>query len=297
MKLFFTSLKNIFLKSVFKAIDCDIGTQGAAIAFYMIFSIAPIFILVISVGGLFYSQEYITEQLYELLRVYVGPDLTEGVQSFLTGRTLITGSITSTILAAGVIVFGATTVMSQLKTVMNLIWGVKEIHIHSVWQFLISRLISFGVIILLSLLLLTSLFAEYILSYAVPLIQSVVPGDEIILFRVFSRISTIIFAVLFFTILFKILPDVHTGWTNIIIGSFFTTILFLAGKYLVGYYFTAAGIAATYKTAGSLVIFIIWVYYNVQIVLFGAIFTQVYTSETGGKIEPYRFVSLSGDSM
>ncbi len=292
IKSVYTGIKNIFSESISKAIDCDIATHGAAIAFYMIFSVAPIFILIISVGGIFYSQEYITEQLYEQLQIYIGPQLTEGIQSFLNDRKLITGSVISSIIAIGVIVFGATTVMSQLKTVMNQIWEVKVVHIHSVWQFLMTRLISFGVILLISLLLLTSLLAEYIFSFAVPLIEQLLPGEEIIPLRVFSKISTIVFAVLFFTILFKILPDIHTGWINIIIGAFFTTILFLIGKYLVGYYFAAAGITATYKTAGSLVIFIIWVYYNVQVVLFGAIFTQVYTSATGCKIKPYSFVSL-----
>ena len=285
-------LKTLFIRSVNKAIECDIVTQGAAIAFYTIFSIAPMLILVISLASIFYSEELISGQVGEQLEAFVGAELTRGIQDYMEARRQSPENFFTTIIAIVMMIVGATTVINQLKYVLNMIWEIQEVHIHSVWQILINRLISFGVIILLSLLLLTSLLTESILSVAIPFFQQFLPDFTLQIFQYASRISTIIFATAFFTLVFKILPDVNAPWKDIIIGAIFTTILFLAGKYLVGIFLTATGIDTTYKAAGSLVLFIIWVYYNIQIVLFGAILTQMYTKIVGGKITPYRFVSL-----
>ncbi|HMB97911.1 MAG TPA: YihY/virulence factor BrkB family protein [Balneolaceae bacterium] len=285
-------IKTLFIRSVNKAIECDIVTQGAAIAFYTIFSVAPLLILVISLASIFYSEELISGQVSEQLEALVGTELTRGIQDYMEARRQTPENLFTTIIAVVMMVIGATTVITQLKYVLNMIWEVKDVHIHSVWQILINRLISFGVIILLSVLLLTSLLAESILSIAIPFFQQFLPEFTLHIFQFISQISTIIFASAFFTLVFKILPDVNAPWKDIMAGAIFTTILFLAGKYLVGIFLTATGIDTTYKAAGSLVIFIIWVYYNIQIVLFGAILTQVYTSMFGGEITPYRFVSL-----
>jgi membrane protein len=285
-------IKTLFIRSVNKAIECDIVTQGAAIAFYTIFSVAPLLILVISLASIFYSEELISGQVSEQLEALVGTELTRGIQDYMEVRRQTPENLFTTIIAVLMMVIGATTVINQLKYVLNMVWEVKDVHIHSVWQILINRLISFGVIILLSVLLLTSLLAESILSIAIPFFQQFLPEFTLHIFQFISQISTIIFASAFFTLVFKILPDVNAPWKDIMTGAIFTTILFLAGKYLVGIFLTATGIDTTYKAAGSLVIFIIWVYYNIQIVLFGAILTQVYTSMFGGEITPYRFVSL-----
>lgn len=288
-------IKKLFIRSVNKAIECDIITQGAAIAFYTIFSVAPLLILVISLASIFYSEELISGQVSSQLEALVGAELTRGIQDYMETRRQTPENLFTTIIAILMMVIGATTVITQLKYVLNMIWEVQEVHIHSVWQILIDRLISFGIIILLSVLLLISLLAESILSIAIPFFQQFLPEFTLDIFQFISRISTIIFASAFFTLVFKILPDVNAPWKDIITGALFTTILFLAGKYLVGVFLTATGIDTTYKAAGSLVIFIIWVYYNIQIVLFGAILTQVYTKLFGGKITPYRFVSLKNE--
>lgn len=285
-------VKTLIIKSVNKAIECDIVTQGAAIAFYTIFSIAPLLILVISLASVFYSEEMISGQVSEQLEAFVGAELTRGIQDYMEARRQTPESLFTTIIAIVMMIIGATTVINQLKYVLNMVWEVREVHIHSVWQIVINRLISFGIIILLSLLLLTSLLAESILSVAIPFFQQFLPDFTLQIFHYVSQISTIIFASAFFTLVFKILPDVHAPWKDIIIGAVFTTILFIAGKYMVGIFLTTTGIDTTYKAAGSLVVFIIWVYYNIQVILFGAILTQVYTRMFGGEITPYRFVSL-----
>jgi membrane protein len=275
-----------------KAIDDDIMTQGAAIAFYTIFSIAPLFILIVSLSSIFLNEEMVSQQIQEFFGDFLEEDAISTLTGYLTDRTQSGTGFFTTIIALGTVIFGATTVISQLKITLNRIWNVGEIKINSVWHFLINRLLSFGMIILFSLLLISSLLAELLLGIVAGFFTDILPAFQLGIFRLTSQMGTILFAVIFFTLIFKILPDVHARWKDVFIGSIVTTLLFLLGKYLIGFFFTTTGIEATYRAAGSLVIFIVWVYYNILTILLGAVFTQVYTEKFGGKILPYKFVSL-----
>ena len=275
-----------------KAIDDDIITQGAAIAFYTIFSIAPLFILIVTLGSVFLSEEIITTEAQVLLGDFLDEETLQTLTQFLVDRTSGSGNFVTTIIALITVVFGATTVISQLKITLNKIWTVYEVKMNSVWHFLFTRLLSFAMIILLSLLLISSLIAEAAIAIVAGFFIQFLPDLPIDVIRITTRLGTVSFAVLFFTLIFKILPDVHARWRDVFVGAIVTTILFLIGKFLIGYFFSTTGIDATYRAAGSLVIFIVWVYYNVQTILLGAVFTQVYTVKFGGKILPYKFVSL-----
>ena len=275
-----------------KAIDDDIITQGAAIAFYTIFSIAPLFILIVTLGSVFLSEEIITTEAQVLLGDFLDEETLQTLTQFLVDRTSGSGNFVTTIIALVTVVFGATTVISQLKVTLNKIWTVYEVKMNSVWHFLFTRLLSFAMIILLSLLLISSLIAEAAIAIVAGFFIQFLPDLPIDIIRITTRLGTVSFAVLFFTLIFKILPDVHARWRDVFVGAIVTTVLFLIGKFLIGYFFSTTGIDATYRAAGSLVIFIVWVYYNVQTILLGAVFTQVYTVKFGGKILPYKFVSL-----
>lgn len=275
-----------------KAIDDDIITQGAAIAFYTIFSIAPLFILIVTLGSVFLSEEIITTEAQVLLGDFLDEETLQTLTQFLVDRTSGSGNFVTTIIALVTVVFGATTVISQLKVTLNKIWTVYEVKMNSVWHFLFTRLLSFAMIILLSLLLISSLIAEAAIAIVAGFFIQFLPDLPIDVIRITTRLGTVSFAVLFFTLIFKILPDVHARWRDVFVGAIVTTVLFLIGKFLIGYFFSTTGIDATYRAAGSLVIFIVWVYYNVQTILLGAVFTQVYTVKFGGKILPYKFVSL-----
>jgi len=275
-----------------KAIDDDIITQGAAIAFYTIFSVAPLFILIIAVSGIFLSEELITGQLEEQLTEYLGSEMAESLNQFVSDRAQSPANIWTSILATGIMIFGATTVIAQLKQTLNTIWNVREIKIHSVWHFLLSRLMSFGMILIFSLLLLTSLLAEAIIGLISALFEEIMPNVLLDFYMYLTQLTTIGFAVIFFALIFKILPDVHARWKDVLVGALVTTILFIIGKYLIGLYLSTTGIEATYRAAGTLIVFVIWVYYNIQTILLGAVFTQVYTDMFGGRVLPYKFVEM-----
>jgi membrane protein len=285
-------IKQVIGATVQKAVDDEIMVHGAAIAFYTIFSITPLFILIVFLGGIFLSEEIVAQQASEYLGEYLDEAVLANLIEYISGRGRDQTGLVTTIIAAGTVIFGATTVISQLKITLNKIWNVADITINSVWHYLLSRLLAFGMIILFSLLLLTSLAAEFVLAVGSTYFSGLFPNLQLNIYGLIAQLVTLIFAITFFTLIFKILPDVHARWTDVLVGAFVTTILFLIGKLLIGVFFSATGIEATYRAAGSLVIFIIWVYYNIQTILLGAVFTQVYTEKYGGTIKPYKFVSL-----
>lgn len=285
-------IKAVIGTTVQKAVDDEIMVHGAAIAFYTIFSITPLFILIVFLGGFFLSEEIVAQQASEYLGEYLDEEVLANLIEYISGRGRAQAGLVTTVIAAGTVIFGATTVISQLKITLNKIWNVADITINSIWHYLLNRLLAFGMIIVFSLLLLTSLAAEFVLAVGSTYFSELFPNLQLNIYGLIAQLVTVIFAITFFTLIFKILPDVHARWTDVLVGAFVTTILFLIGKLLIGFFFSATGIEAAYRAAGSLVVFIIWVYYNIQTILLGAVFTQVYTEKYGGKIKPYRFVSL-----
>jgi membrane protein len=294
MKVIIKDIWELIVNTFNKSAEDEIFTFGAAIAFYTIFSIAPLLILLVSLGGFFLSEEVIIEQIQQSAGDFLDESTMVTLTQYISERTAKGSGIITTIAAIGAIIFGATTVISQLKTALNRIWNVKNVTIHSVWNFVFNRLLSFGMIIIFTVLLILSLIAEAVLGIIGRFFVDLLPEIELVFFQFISKIGTAGIAVLCFTLIFKILPDVHARWLDVLAGAVVTTLLFLLGKYLIGLYFSATGIDVTYRAAGSLIIFIIWVYYNVLTILFGAVFTQVYTEKFGGKILPYKFAILEG---
>ncbi len=292
LKTLSSDIKKLISRTFTKAIDDDIMTQGAAIAFYTIFSVAPLFILIISLSSVFLSEEIITAQVQDYMTELAGVEIAESLNEFLLGISYTTSGFWTTLIAALTVAFGATTVIAQLKLTLNRIWNVAEIEMNSIWKFLLNRFLSIGMIFLFSLLLLASLLAEAIIGIISGFFIQALPDINLNFFRIISELTTVGFAVCFFTLIFKILPDVNARWVDILVGGLVTTILFILGKYLIGLYFTASGVDTAYRAAGSLVIFVVWVYYNIQTILLGAVFTQVYTDMFGGKVLPYKFVTM-----
>lgn len=291
MKGFLRDTWSLLVTTINKAVEDEIFTFSAAIAFYTIFSFAPILILLLYLGGIFLSEQTIINQVQFLAGDFLDESLVNNLNQYIA-QNPSEGGLFTTILATVAIIFGATTVVGELKIALNRIWNVKEVKINSVWNFLFNRLLSFGMIIILGALLIISLVAEAILGTVGTWLVNFLPDFGLDYYKVITQIGTIIIATTAFTLIFSILPDIRARWKDVAVGGMVTTILFLIGKYLIAYYFSTAGIEVAYKAAGSLIVFIIWVYYNILVVLIGAVFTQVYTERYGEKILPYRFSSL-----
>jgi len=292
MKAFLRDIWRLLVTTVNKAIEDEIFTFSAAIAFYTIFSFAPILILLLYLGGIFLSEQTIIDQIQNVAGNFLDESVLNNMNQYLAQLSLGEGSLLTTILAIVAVVFGATTVVGELKIALNRIWNVKEVKMNSVWNFLFNRLLSFGMIIILGALLILSLVAEAALGTIGTWLVNFLPDFGLDYFQLVIQVGTIIIATIAFTLIFSILPDIQARLKDVAVGGLVTTILFLIGKFLISYYFTSAGITAAYKAAGSLIIFIIWVYYNILVVLIGAVFTQVYTERYGKRILPYKFASL-----
>lgn len=294
MKVIFKDIWDLIKTTIEKSGDDEIFTFGAAIAFYTIFSIAPLLILVLSISGYFMNQGTILEQIRMVGGEFLDESMIHTLNDFAQNRIEEGAGFLTTIIATFVIIFGATTVISQLKIALNKIWNVRTVKINSIYNFMFNRGLSFLVILMFSTFFVTSLIAESVLVVISDLLTESWPAINLDRLMNATQMGTIGFAILSFTLIFRILPDVHARWSDVLVGGIVTTLLFILGKYLIGFYFSAAGIDATYRAAGSLIVFVIWVYYNSLIILIGAVFTQVYTEKFGGKIMPYRFVTLEG---
>lgn len=294
MRVILKDIWDLIKTTVEKSGDDEIFTFGAAIAFYTIFSIAPLLILVLSISGYFMNQGTILEQIRLVGGEFLDESMITALNDFAQNRIEEGAGVLTSIIATLVIIFGATTVISQLKIALNKIWNVRQVKINSLYNFMFNRGLSFLVILMFSTLFVTSLIAESVLIVISDLLTDIWPAINLDYLLNATQIGTIAFATLSFTLIFRILPDVNARWSDVLVGGIVTTLLFMLGKYLIGFYFSAAGIDAAYRAAGSLIVFVIWVYYNSLIILIGAVFTQVYTVKFGGKIVPYRFVTLEG---
>jgi membrane protein len=223
----------------------------------------------------------------QMLESVVGPDMTQTIGTVVESTSRGSSGLWSSVLAVGTLLFGATTLLSQFKHTLNMIWDASEPDISTVWYFLWSRLMGLLFIGTLSLLLLGGLISETLLYHLGSFLSPIIGDKNIFLIQFGNFLINIVLAFSFFAALFKILPDVKIQWKDIAVGSMVTTILVMIGKTLVDWYLSAAGLQPAYVAAGSFVVFLIWIYYNVQVMLVGAIFTRVFTERHGGQVENY----------
>ncbi len=263
------------------ALEHELPLHGAAIAFYTIFSIAPLMIIILYLSELLLSDQIARLIFFAYLSDLIGPDSSESLRnlaSSYSGTGIGSGIITNT-LAIGMILFGATTAISQLKSSINMIWGVEAPKRNFVYRYIVDRFFSFLLILIVTGLFVASLFFDALIPFLLTLFSQVIPDSLASLLLYGIPVSTFLAALFFFGLLFRFLPDVSIAWKKIFAGALFTTLLFFAGKGLIEFYLQNSYIRAAYKAAGSFVIFFLWIYYNVQIVLFGAEFTYAYATD------------------
>lgn len=275
--------------------DVNIGLHGAAIAFYAIFSTAPLIIIFVWILSTVLGSQLGQVEFQQTLQSILGADLGYSILEVVKSSTKGESGFWSTMLAIATLLFGATTLLSQIKQTLNMIWDIENPEIGTLWQFFWDRLIGLLFIGVLSLLFLAGLVSESIIYGLESLLVPFLGSENIFLIQLGSSLINIVLAITFFTAMFKILPDLEVRLRDIVVGAVITTILVLAGKSLVDWYLGLTALQPMYKAAGSFVVFLIWIYYNVQVVLIGAVFTQVFTSRYGGPIRPYWAVTLNND--
>ena len=258
---------------------------GAALAYYTIFSLAPLLLIVIGVAGLVWGREAVQGQLVAQLQGLVGPQGGQAIQTIVANAGKHGNGVLATIVGVVTILFGATGVFVQLQNALNRVWSVEAKPGKGLWSFIRTRLISFGMVLGIGFLLLVSL----VLSAAVAALNTwaigMMPGVEVLV-QILTFLVSFALTTLLIAMIYKVLPDVEIAWRDVWIGAATTALLFTVGKFLIGLYLAKSSVASTYGAAGSLVILLLWIYYSSQILFLGAEFTEVYASRYGSRIRP-----------
>ena len=260
--------------------DHRASSKGAALAFYTAFSIAPILVLVIAVAGFFYGAEAAQGQLLSQLKGLMGPQGAEAIQLVLAGAHNKEGGILATVIATVLLLVGATTVFAELKDSLDEIWNVPPATGSSLWQVIRTRLLSFGLILVLAFLLMVSLVVSAGLSVVENYVGGLWKNAAVLLSWVASGISFCVIAILF-GVIYKLLPRIKLSWRDVLIGAFGTAALFTLGKFLIGLYIGNSGVASSFGAAGSMIALLLWVYYSAQIFFLGAEFARQYALQLG----------------
>jgi membrane protein len=261
-------------------------TMSAALAYYTVFAMAPLLIMLISLASLFYGEDAINRKLFQEINGLVGNQAALQIQDILRKISLENNSTIAVILGVITLFIGATGVFVEMQDSINQIWRVKAKPEKGWKQLLINRVLSFSMIISLGFLLIASLIINGLILALSDQLTQYFPHLTIVVINIFNVGLTFIIISALFSVIFKFLPDVEIGWKDVRIGAFFTATLFIVGKFLIGIYIEKVGPGSAYGAAGSIIVILVWVYYTAAILYFGAEFTQVYSERYGGKIKP-----------
>lgn len=281
------STKTIFNQLIIDFTRDRIASQAAALAYYTLFSLAPILLICIYIAGVIFGEEAARGEVLAQIGGLIGNESALQVQQILDAAGKAQSGQWAKIISVSVLVFSASGVFSELQAGLNSIWGVQA-DPHKGWFRVIKdRFLSFTIVLGVAFLLLASLtisaFLAAISSYINHSMHINIISDLIMSDLLSLAVTTILFAMMF-----KILPDVQIHWQDVWQGALFTAILFAVGKMLIGFYLAQVHITSVFGAAGSLIIILIWVYYAAQIFFIGAEITKLFAMHQGKKIIPMR---------
>lgn len=264
-------------------IDDFAPSMGAAIAYYTIFSIAPMLVIAIAVAGLIFGQDAAQGEIVSQLRGVIGTEGAVAIQGLLKSASEPVEGAFATVISIITLGIGATAVFAELQSALDRIWrvpvAVKE---NGIWALIRTRLLSFGLILGLGFMLMVSLVVSAGLAALGSWWGAWFEGWEVVLQVLNLLLSFLVFVGLF-AVIYKFMPRVHLSWRDVWIGSVTTTILFIIGKYLIGLYLGTTGMTTGFGAAGSFALLLAWIYYSSQIFLLGAEFTWIYANNFGSK--------------
>jgi membrane protein len=259
--------------------------QGAALAYYSVFSLGPIIVIAIAVAGFFFGRDAVTGQVAASIKDTLGDAGAKAVQAMLVDAGRPREGAIATLLGVGAVMFAAMGVVVQLKDALNTVWDVAEAPGQGIWHFMCNYVASLAAVLALGFLLLVSLVATASLAafgkYAGPYVQEWV-------LHLLSSIVSLSVVSLLFAVMFKWLPDAAIDWHDVWLGAVITAILFELGKSAIGFYIGKQGLESTYGAAASIIVVLIWVYYSSQIILMGAEVTHAFAKHRRGSLNEQR---------
>lgn len=274
-----TTFKNWFNRDPFR--------EGAIIAYYSIFALPGLLVVIITIAGSFFGADVVSGHLHNQITEAMGRETADQVQGLLVMSLKSKDSMMATIIGLATILIGATAVFAQLQQSLNTIWEVKASPSKSgIWTFIKVRLFSFGLIISIAFLLLISLVLSSLISSLGSWIEQYWLQSSWLLFETLNLFLSLGIIALLFAVMFKILPDAKVKWQSVWMGGFITSLLFVIGKTALGLYFGKANPGSGYGVAGSVILILLWASYSSMIVYLGAEFTKVYSDYYFGEVAP-----------
>lgn len=286
------TFKGIFevLKNSFEGfVDHKVTKMSGALAYYTVFSMGPLLILIISLCALFLGREAVEGEIYAQLEGFMGKDTAAQLQDIIKNAAIGGKGKVAAIIGFVTLLIGATTVFAEIQDSINTIWGLKPKPKRGWLKMLQNRFLSFSVIISLGFILLVSLGITTVIDAFSSRLQTAFPDVTVIVFYVVNQILTLAIITIIFAVIFKVLPDAEIRFKDVISGAVVTAVLFMLGKFGISFYISQSNVGSTYGTAGSLVILLLWTYYSSIILYFGAEFTKAFAIKYGEEIHPNHY--------
>ena len=258
---------------------------AAALAFYTILSVAPLVLIAVAIAGAVFGEEAASGAINDQLRGLIGDAGAEVARTTVEHADKPKAGTLATIIGVVTLLFGASGVFGELQGALNAIWNVKPKPGRGIWGTVRDRFLSFGMVLVVGFLLLVSLVISTALAAIGKYVGGLAPGAPALM-QVANFVLSFALVAVLFALIFKYLPDAKVAWRDVWFGAVVTAALFTVGKYAIGMYLGRAGVGTPFGAAGSLVAFVVWVYYSGLIVFFGAELTQVTAERAGRKIEP-----------
>jgi len=285
-------------KEAFKgSMNDNVLQLSAALSYYTIFSLPPLLIIIVSLSGIFFGADAVRGVIFGQIKGLVGNGAALQIQEIIKNVKLSGHNIFVTTIGVIILLIGASSVFAEIQDSINYIWGIKAKPKHGLIKFLYNRLMSFSMIGSVGFLLLVGLIINSIIDILNKRLAIILPQDSVILLFTISALLSFIIITLLFIVIFKTLPDGKIAFRDCIIGSSFTSLLFMIGKFAIGFYLGSYDIASVYGAAGSIILIFAWVYYSAIILYFGAEFTNVYAQTYGRKIIPNEYSIQSKRSI
>lgn len=286
------SFKGIWslLKESFKHFSEDkVPKLGASLAYFTLFSIGPLLLVIIFIAGLLFGRQAIEGSLHNQLQSVIGEGAAHQLQQIITSAAKSNEGIIAAVIGIIALVLGATSIFGEMQDSINMMWHVKPKPKQG-WRLMVkNRLVSFGIVASISFLLLVSLAAAAIMESLGKSLEKIIPGVSTLVFYVMSQAFTLLIAAVLFAAIFKTLPAAVIKWGDVWPGAIATALLFMVGRFAISLYISRSNFGSTYGVAGSLVILMVWIYYSSLIFYFGAEITRTYATSFGSGIRPNEY--------
>lgn len=291
------SMGSLLKETFTQWINRDPFRNSTVIAYYTIFSLPGLLIIIINLAGYFFEQQAVSNEINQQVRALVGSKAAQDVQAIVSNASQSEGFTLSSVISLATLLFGATGVFYQLQQTLNVMWEVKPQPKRKLLKLVMDRLFSFGLILVVGFLLLVSLVLSTVLSMISNWVAAYFSDSLNIVFRLLDISVSLGVITLLFAAIYKFLPDAEIEWRDVWIGALVTSLLFVLAKFALGLYFAYSDPGSAYGAAGSIILIMLWVSYAGMILFFGAEFTRVYARHHGRQIVPSDYaVSTAAES-